>query len=60
MACHQYPEVTAAAFQKAHFQLGGLFVLSHIICYYILGMKMLQSSRPAGVVSLYHLAEYIV
>lgn len=45
---------------RARSQLGGMFVLSHICAYYVLGRKMLYSSRAAGLVSLYSLAEYVI
>jgi hypothetical protein len=44
----------------AHSQLGGFFVFCHLCAYYILGTKMLHSSRTAGLVSLYSLLEYVI
>ncbi|CZR69155.1 uncharacterized protein PAC_19055 [Phialocephala subalpina] len=44
----------------AHSQLGSVFVMCHIIAYYILGVKMLHSSRAAGLVSLYGFTEYAI
>ena len=41
------------------FEPGGLFVICHICCYYLLGMKMLHSSRTAGMVSMYCLTDYV-
>lgn len=44
----------------AHSQLGGFFVLCHLYTYYLLGWKMLHSSRAAGLVSCYSLTEYVL
>jgi hypothetical protein len=44
----------------ARSQLGSFFVFYHIYTYYILGTKMLHSSRAAGLVSLYSLTEYVI
>jgi hypothetical protein len=44
----------------AHSHLRGLFVFCHGVAYYLLGTKMLHSSRAAGMISLYSLTEYVV
>ncbi|KAK0112619.1 hypothetical protein ONS95_014362 [Cadophora gregata] len=54
----RYPD--AAAKENWSNALGGLFVFSHIVSYYIFGMKILHSSRVAGMVSLYCLLEYVL
>jgi hypothetical protein len=37
-----------------------LFVFFHLCAYYVLGTKMLHSSRAAGLVGLYSLTEYVI
>jgi hypothetical protein len=39
---------------------GGLFTLCHLFIYYAAGMKMLQSSRAAALISLYSLTGYVM
>ena len=41
-------------------ELGGIFILSLILIHYVMGKKMLYSSRAAGLVTFYSLTEYIV
>lgn len=41
-------------------QHGSLFVFSHLCTYYLFGFKTLYSSRVAGLVSLYSLAEFAI
>ncbi|KAH7409726.1 hypothetical protein BKA64DRAFT_405695 [Cadophora sp. MPI-SDFR-AT-0126] len=63
MACRRFPDATAKAFRTAvpkHFQFRGLFVGCHILSHYMFGIKMLHSSRAAGIVSLYCLTEFVV
>jgi hypothetical protein len=45
---------------QARSQLGGLYVFCHLCAYYMLGFKMLHSSRAAGLLSFHSLTEYVV
>jgi hypothetical protein len=41
-------------------QLRGFFVLFHLCSYYMMGLKMMYSSRAVGIISLYSLTEYVI
>jgi hypothetical protein len=63
LAHRRFPDKAAKSFwdgSLARSQLGGVFVFCHLCAYYILGTKMLHSSRAAGLVSLYSLTEYVI